>query len=190
MIDTILDGLFAFGRIVRSMQASRSKNVLVDVRGDKDQGGNEEKHDKQSMWLMSPILYRPAPPQGDEGEESFFIRRGNEAIVIGTRDLRWQVDLVDGETVIRGLGQNAARVHLKPDGTAVVVATRTEFRDANGAVVTALVQEQGLRTLLNQLVASLATGANGSGPVVFSVPFNAATLNAATLKTERVSVDR
>ncbi len=186
--DDMLDGLFAFGRTVRSVQATATKNVLVYIRGDRARDGSEETHDKQSMWLMSPILYRPAAPRGTEGEEALFLRRGNEAVVIGTRDLRWQVELAEGECVVRALGDNAARIRLKADGTVVVEATRIDVKapGSQAPATLGLVTDQKLSAELNKLVTTLATGANGGGAVVFGTPY----VPGTDLKSQRFKVDQ
>lgn len=186
--DDALDGLFAFGRTVRSVQATATKNVLVYLLGDRARDGTEEKHDKQSMWLMSPVLYRPAAPQGGKGEEALFMRRGNEAIVIGTRDLRWQVELAEGECVVRGLGENAARVRLKADGTAVIEATRVDVKapGSQAAAVIGLTTDQKITAELNKIATTLGTGSNGAGAVVFGTPY----VPSTDLKSQRFRVDR
>lgn len=189
LLSEVLDGLLAFGRTVASRQGARSKNVLVDVRGDRARDGTEERHDGQAMWLASPLLYRPAASAAGQGEEALFIRRGNEAVVIGTRDMRWQVDLVEGECVIRALGQNAARVRLTPTGGIVLEGT-VEIRDAQGTVTTGLVREDAIRAELSAIAATLASGSNGAGAVVWGVPYLATRPASADIKSKRISVDR
>lgn len=188
-LSEVLDGLISFGRTVASRHAARTKNVLVDVRGDRARDGTEERHDSQSMWLASPILYRPAAPTGNEGEESMYIRRGNEAVVIGTRDLRWQVELEAGECVIRALGPNAARVRITPAGK-LVLEGDVEIRSAQGAVTTGLAREDAIRSELSAIAATLASGSNGGGAIVWGVPYLATRPASADLKSKRISVDK
>lgn len=189
ILSEVLDGLLAFGRVVASRAASRSRAVLVDLRGDRARDGTEETHDSQTMWLASPLLYRPAPPNGAGGEEALFVRRGNEAVVIGTRDMRWQVELAEGECVIRALGTNAARVRLTPTGSIVLEGT-VEIRDASGTVTTGLTREDAVRAELSAIAATLASGSNGAGAVVWAVPYLTTRPAGADLKSKRISVDK
>ncbi len=123
-IDTILDGLFAFGRVVRSMQSSRSSNVLVDLHGDEDDDGTVELHSEREVFIASPLLYQPARPSPDgASEEVLFIRRGDDAVIIGSRDARWRIEIVEGEAVLRSLGEGGAYVRVRPDGEIVLAGT-------------------------------------------------------------------
>lgn len=185
-LEIILDGLFAFGRVVASRQAGSTKNVLVDLRGDRRQDGTEERNDQQSMWIAAPLLYRAAPPQGTSGEEALYVRRGDEAIIIGTRDMRWQVRLEEGECVVRALGQNAARVRLKPDGTAVVEG-KLEVRDAAATATLKVAVEQGVQAELTKIATTLTTGTSPSGPVTFGTVYTGTGTN---LGTNQIKVDK
>lgn len=176
-LDNVLDGLFAFGRIARSSLSARAKNVLVSVLGDQDGDGRDERHDEQTMWGISPVVYRPAPPQGDTAEECFYLRRGDEAIVIGTRETRWQVQIEEGEAVLRGLGQNAARIRLKANGDVLVEA-------GSSVAAIALPLDTLLQTELKKIQATLATGSNGAGPVVFATPYVPGTTDSKRIKVD------
>lgn len=163
-LDNVLDGLIAFGRLARSSLSSRVRNVLVTVLGDRDGDGRDERHDEQTIWGLSPVVYRPAPPQGETAEECVFIRRGDEAIIIGTRETRWQVQIDEGEAVVRGLGQNAARIRLKANGDVLI--------EAGSSVATLKIPlDELIQTELTKIQTTLATGSNGAGPVVFATAY-------------------
>lgn len=148
-IDSILDGLIAIGRAIRSTQSDRASNVLVDLHGDEDEDGTAEWHRDREVFIASPLLYQPAPPSADgTAEEVVFVRRGDDAIVIGSRDARWRIQIREGEAVLRSLGQGGAYVRVRPDGEIVLV----------GSV---LVGENGTRKLaLAEVVDRLLTWAS------------------------------
>jgi len=176
--DDLLDGLIAFGRVVASKQGPRSRAVLLTILGDRDASSREERHTDRAAWGLSPILYRPAAPQGTQGEEVIFLRRGDDAIVLASRDLRWQVELSEGEAVIRGLGPNAARIRCKADGSILIEGGQT-------SAAIPLSRDDFVQTELAKIAATLATGSNSGGPVVFATPYV-----VGSTGSQRVKVDR
>jgi hypothetical protein len=176
--DDLLDGLIAFGRAVSSKQG-RARSVLLTILGDRDASGHDERHTDRAAWGHASILHRPAAPSGNgDGEELVFLRRGDDAIVIASRDLRWQVSLEEGETVIRGLGANAARVRLKPNGDVLI-----EGGTADAAI--AIPRDDLLQGELQKIQTTLGTGSNSGGAVVFATPYV-----IGSTQSQRVKVDR
>lgn len=129
-----LASVFDFGHVAATSLASVTRQVLATLEGhaDDDEGTNAESR-VSTLWGHAAILMRPkAPTTSPDGRcEVFFVRHGDELVPVASRDLRWQVDLAEGDVVIRNLdGTNPVRLHLLADGTAVLEANTVKIGDA------------------------------------------------------------
>lgn len=151
----LIDQLFEFGRVRSSAQTASAKTVTVDIEGSVD-GDSVEQARGQGFWGHAAIMARPkAPTTSPEGEcEVFYVRRGEEMVSIASRDLRWQVDLSEGDVVVRNLdGTTPVRLHLLADGTAVLEADTVKIGDASATEKIAL--GTTLKTYLDTLRSEL-----------------------------------
>lgn len=129
-----VESLLDFGRVLSSSLASTTKSVLARVEGVTGPDGEAEIAEEQVLSVDAAVLVRPQDPSDDGAFEVAFIRRGDEAVPIGSRDTRWQVTLEKGETVLRAFGESAALLRLKPNGDVVIETSGTIF---NGAATAA-----------------------------------------------------
>lgn len=113
-----LESLLDWGIAKASSISATVKNVLVTVIG--DDGDETEEVTEQVLSVDAAVLVRPAAPTNDGAMEVLFVRRGDERTTIATRDPRWQVDLEEGEVVVRAFASGAALVRIRPDGTIVL----------------------------------------------------------------------
>ncbi len=113
-----IDSLLDWGKVTASSISSRVKNLLGTV-----DGGDGDVAEEQVLGTHAAILARPAPPSDDGHFEVFFVRRGEERRPVASHDTRWQVDVAEGEVVVRAFGENASRIRLKPNGDVVIEAT-------------------------------------------------------------------
>ena len=124
IIDTISE-LFRFGNVKASKSATLTKVVGLTVEGIE----GEASADDNDLWGHAPLLYKPADPavdvlSGGTQCQALFYQLGDRKAIFATRDLRWQIEVDDGEVVLRAMGAaSPAYVHLKPDGSAKIVAT-------------------------------------------------------------------
>jgi hypothetical protein len=112
-----IDSLLDWGKVTASSISSRVKNLLGTV-----DGGDGDVAEEQVLGTHAAILARPAPPSDDGHFEVFFVRRGEERRPVASHDTRWQVDVAEGEVVVRAFGENASRIRLKPNGDVVIEA--------------------------------------------------------------------
>lgn len=119
MLDEALDALFDFATAVGSA-ASDVGEYLLNLRGAGTDDDPDETADDVIPYGHASILYRPAPEDADGGCEHLFIRRGDELVPVASRDIRWQIDLEEGEVVVRSFGSGAAYIRLRPDGSIVM----------------------------------------------------------------------
>lgn len=127
---TLLD----FGHVAATSLADSTRQVLATIQGnaDDDDGTNAESR-VSTLWGHAAVLMRPkAPTASPSGRlEVAFIRHGDELVPVASRDLRWQIDLAEGDVVVRNLdGTNPVRLHLLADGTAVLEANTVKIGDA------------------------------------------------------------
>lgn len=127
-IDTLID----FGHVITTALSVR-KNVLMCV-----EGAPGERADGQPLFSHAAVLVRPAPPTDDGSFEVVYARVGEEMVVLANRDTRWQVDLEEGEVVVRSLGETAARIYLKPDGKVIVEASEIQLGSADASEAVAI----------------------------------------------------
>jgi len=108
-----LQDVVGFAKIVSaSLGASYSLYLQHEAHAD------DASDVKDEAWGHAPLLYRPLTTT-----ESMFIQLGDERISIATKERNWQIDVADGEVVLRALGSAKAYVRLHPDGSAEVHAT-------------------------------------------------------------------
>lgn len=138
-IEQRVQGLIDVGIATASAVTTTAKQVTVTILGmvfESDDGGNESRSG-QVLYGNAAVLLRPAAPEGEGDEqvgmEVVFVRSGDDMIPIAHRETRWQVDLDEGEVVVRGLGENAARVRLHPDGTATLEAETIKLGSAEAS---------------------------------------------------------
>lgn len=138
MIEEGLASLLGFGLAVAS--AVVDGGVELTVRGDEDPDGDEEL-DGCEVW-SGPLRYRPQDPSAAGQMEALFVRHGDERVVIGTRDRRFELEPVEGEVIIHAFGADGsaqARISLAADGTitvtgdTVVVAADNVYLGDGGA---------------------------------------------------------
>lgn len=113
-----IESLLDWGIAKASSISASVKDVLVTVLG--DDGDEIEEVVEQVLSVDAAVLVRPAAPTNDGAMEVLFVRRGEERTTIATRDPRWQVDLEEGEVVVRAFASGAALVRIRPDGTIVL----------------------------------------------------------------------
>lgn len=118
-IQEAVQGLIDFGVVQASAITSTVKQVVVTVLGVEDTDGNEQRS-QQILYGNAAVLLRPAEPENGVGMEVVFVRSGDDMVPIAHRETRWQVDLSEGEVVVRALGEDAAKIRLKPTGEVVV----------------------------------------------------------------------
>lgn len=116
-----IESLIDFGIVTATKIASETKSVLATLLGAEDDERSETASD-QILSVDAALLSRPMEPTTGGACEVFFVRRGDERIVLTTRDARWQVDLEEGEAVLRAFGDSRPLLRLKPDGRVIVIA--------------------------------------------------------------------
>jgi hypothetical protein len=118
--------ILRFAKVAASSTASGSGSAVLEL----DTGPDESSADDCELWGHAPLLYAPVAPDTVDAVtdadhcEAIFWDLGDERVVIATKDRRWQIEVAEGEVVLRAMGAVApAYVHLKPDGTATIKAT-------------------------------------------------------------------
>lgn len=149
MISEEISGMLDFFRVTASRVMSAASSVVVALRGDGDDTAAPEAVDGAELFGEAAVLFRPMPPDAAGAMEALSFRRGDEVVVIATKDRRWQVSLEDGEVVVRGFGAGAARVHLTSGGLAVIHADEIRIGSASASELAALASQ--VNTNLEQL---------------------------------------
>lgn len=90
---------------------STAEGTGVSVVGDVD-GTDSELAVGVDRFGVGAVLERPT-----SGAQAVAVRLGDEVVVVGTREPRWELELADGEVVVRAYGSAAAAIKLKPDGS-------------------------------------------------------------------------
>jgi hypothetical protein len=109
----MISGVLSFARIKSTSVEDESKTVFAKVEANE----GEDTTPDDEFFGHAAVQYRPPAPSTEGECEVVFARLGDEKVVIASRDKRWQVELADGEVVLRAFGASAAYVHLKPDGS-------------------------------------------------------------------------
>jgi len=153
-----LDSLIDWAKVASSAMSSSLKDVIAKLIGsvlDEDiETSNAEVIEDVNLNHHAGVLIRPAAPSSDGAMEAMFVRRGDEAEVIATREPRWQVDLEEGEVVVRAFGSDAALIRLTPDGDCIVAGNLLAGSDS---VTEAMVLGTTLKSYLDSLKTSLDT---------------------------------
>lgn len=118
-----IGSLIDFGRVTASKLSASVKNVLVSITGLEDESASERRSD-QPLYGCAAVMLRPKSADANGAFEVVFVRHEEQLVPIAHRETRWQVDLEEGEVVVRAFGDGAARVRLKPNGDAILEATR------------------------------------------------------------------
>lgn len=121
--------LIDFGHVTATSILTAASSVVLRVVGDEDPAGDEDLSECE-MFGQAPLIYRPQDPTDAGRCEAMFVRWGDESVVIGTKDRRFQVEPAAGEVRIVALGADGARqaqVVLKPDGVIVLSGVRVEI---------------------------------------------------------------
>lgn len=127
-----MDAAIDFGRVAASALTT-GKTLLATLRGDAEDADDTNAEEREvEVWGHAAILWRPAPPTtGGDSCEVVFIRRGDEMVPVASRDVRWQVDLSEGDVVLRALGSSTKpKLTLKADGTAILEADTVKIGDS------------------------------------------------------------
>lgn len=113
VVQTISD-LVGFAKVIAA-RIGPSKSTSVQIMAHDDDAGA----DACELWAHAPLLYRPLA-----GSEAFYVELGDERVVLATKERRYQIDVADGEVVVRAIGADSpAYVRLRPDGSCDVNAS-------------------------------------------------------------------
>lgn len=190
-----LDALIDFGIVRASRLSERMKNVLVTVTGAETNEGFEQADD-QPFYGNAAVLVRPAAPTDAGHVEVVYARVGDEMVVLAHRDVRWQVDLEEGEVVLRNMSDTAARIWLKADGSVIVEAQSIKLgsKDASESAVKGDANKSafddfrsGLITWIEQVRLGIVAGGGALDNTDFTVVINAlgtSMSNALSSKTK------
>jgi hypothetical protein len=136
--------------------ASTSVRADLEIDGTNDPDGQE-------VWAQACLQFRPPADT-----EAIVWRRGDEAIVMATKNRTYEIGLSDGEVVLTAMVTNpvsvkltaAGAVEVGKGGTLTKVTTLTEVKTAIDAI----------QVVLDAHVHSgVTTGAGSSGPLVTPV---------------------
>ena len=123
-IEESVQGLIDFGLVKASSITDSIKQVVVTILGTE-----AEQRSNQVLYGNAAILLRPA---AGDGMEVVYVRSGDDMVPVAHRETRWQVDLEEGEVVVRALGEDAGKVRLKAGGD-VVIESATSISLGDGA---------------------------------------------------------
>lgn len=165
--DLIID----YGTVDGSTQTANLKNVLVDVNG---LGDGVERAEDQDIFGNAAVLLRPMPPSGGKSFEVIFYRGGEQLIPIASREPRWQIDLEEGEVVVRSLSETAARVRLKPDGSCIVEAESIKLGSEDASKHVALAEDvESQLERIKSAIQGAAVGTSDGGALLKTNIMNA-----------------
>jgi hypothetical protein len=169
----VVSDLVGFAQSVAARMGA-SKSVEVQLKATDDDSGENW----CELWGHAPLLYRPVA-----GAEQLYVELGDERVVFATKDRRWQIDVADGEVVVRAMGADSpAYVQLKPDGACVISATSINLGgDATAYAALASLVDARLSAVVSWLNAHVHTSAAPSSPTTTpTVPLGAQASVAAT----------
>lgn len=150
---TIQD-VIGFAKIVRASLGA-SKSLYVQHEAHEGDASNS----KDEAWGHAPLLYKPLA-----SSESLFIQLGDERVSIATKERNWQIEVADGEVVLRALGASSpAYVHLKPDGSVDVHATSINLGGAAEQFVALANLVMSNLTALKSAISGAAVGSADGG---------------------------
>jgi hypothetical protein len=182
----IIHEVIRFG-VVKATSAGASKSVECSIEG----AEGEATAPDHEMWGHAPLLYKP-----QVGAECAYFQLGDEKCTFVTKDRRWQLDVADGEVVLRAMGAGSpAYLQLKPSGEARLFSsaiylggTATQFVALANLVTTNL---NAIKTHLDALKAALdlhthtgvTPGILTSGPPAVPSPTPTAPTSVASSQT-------
>lgn len=141
----VFNDIVTFVGVLRSRFSAGSTELSVQAHED-DTGGAQQ---PAELWGHAPLVYQPGA-----GAEALVVELGDERVVFATRDRRWQIEVGAGEVALRALGDGAAYVLLKPDGSCVIEAERVDIGSTGGALV-------ALSDLVDERLSSIRAWLNG-----------------------------
>jgi hypothetical protein len=139
---------------------------------------------KDEAWGHAPLLYRPL-----RTTESMFIQLGDERVSIATKERNWQIDVADGEVVLRSLGASAAYVRLRPDGSAEVNATSINLGGAATQFVALANLVSGNLTALKDAIKGAAIGSADGGATFKSAILTALSTWPSSVAASKVKAE-
>lgn len=155
--------LVDFGRVVASSLSSSAKSLLATIEGASG-GGSAERVEGQQVWGHAAILWRPR-----EDTEVLFVRNGDELLTVASRETRWQVELSEGDVVVRNLdGDRPVRLVLRADGTCLLEADEIKLGDSGATEAIAL--GTALKSHLDALKTAFDTHTHSAGAYVVPGP--------------------
>ncbi len=105
----IIHEVIRFGT-VKASTAGASKSIECEIEGAEGEASAPD----NEMWGHAPLLYKP-----QVGAECAYFQLADEKCVFVTKDRRWQIDVANGEVVLRAMGVGSpAYLQLKPSGEA------------------------------------------------------------------------
>ncbi len=152
-----LSSLLDFGRIMGTALTSSKKSMTATIAADENDDGTAEQLVDQEMWGIAGIASRPQPPTGEDGAEVLLWRRGDELVGISWRDLRWQVEVIEGEVAVYALGRAGPRqatLRCRPSGEVLVQGVAVNLDGTNVKIgnTPAALQAIGLGGILQLFV--------------------------------------
>lgn len=171
-IEQTVQGLIDFALVTASAVTASAKQVTVTLLGVRDDDGNEQRSG-QALYGNAAVLLRPAAAEGSGddqvGMEVVFVRSGDDMVPIAHRETRWQVDLEEGEVVVRALSDSAARVRLKPNGDCIIEST-TNIKLGSDSASEGIPLGDSLKSWLDGHKHSYVGGGTGSGNLLSTGP--------------------
>lgn len=126
------DALFDFARVTATKIATSTKQVLASLAGNVGVAGTEAMP-YQVLWGHAAIMWRPPADT-----EVLFTRRAEEMVALASREVRWLVELAEGDVVIRNLnGDTPARIRLLANGEVLVESTKLACVNPGDAIALA-----------------------------------------------------
>ncbi|MCU0677067.1 MAG: hypothetical protein MUE69_30305 [Myxococcota bacterium] len=157
-LDEAIESFLDWGRVTTSSISSRVKNLLGTV-----DCGDGEIAKEQVLGTHAAILARPVAPTNAGHFEVMFVRLGEERRPIASHEPRWQVDVEEGEVVVRAFGENASRIRLKPNGD-VVIEAGGNILLGSGTAAEALALATKVHEELDKIRNAITTAAVGGAP--------------------------
>lgn len=162
----VFEEILQFGEVVATTVGA-AKSVLFTVLG--PQG--EKPSTECDGWGDAALLSRPVA-----GAEVVYVQLGDERTVLFTRDRRWQIEVLEGEVVLRAMGPGTpGYIKLMPNGTVAIVSTATTY----GALTAThgIPKGDALQTWLSAMTVPTAMGPSGT-------PINIGTFTASVVSTK------
>lgn len=176
-LTTLLD----FGKVLSTSVATAKSSVLAKLQG----ASEDEVSEEEVLSTNAAIIFRPAEPNGDGACEVMFLRQDDERTVLTTRDVRWQISVEVGETVVRAFGENAAVLRLKPNGDVVIETAGTIYNGSDAAT-----DAPALASRVKALETAILTHNHPTAPVgPVSVPVFVPAYTPQTFDSARVKID-